>query len=132
MSHKRAVSVFGNPNEPGDSLAVRLVPRLQKRFPEIEFRIEDPTENLEPHGDPWVIVDVAMGVDEVAVIEDLNQLEYVKGQSVHDFDVYMELRLKEKLGELPAVRLVLIPSTWEEKKLTAVAPLLKSLLVDLA
>jgi hypothetical protein len=51
-----------------------------------------------------------MGIEEVVVIEDLAQLDYVRGQSVHDYDVYMELRLKEKLGELPKLRIILLPS----------------------
>ena len=69
----------------------------------------DPTENLEPPGDPWIILDVGMGIDEVVVVEDLKHLDRVKGQSVHDYDVYMELRLKEKLGQLPNVKVIIVP-----------------------
>jgi hypothetical protein len=110
INRKKVVSVFGNEMEEQDNLAVRLVPELEKRFKEIEFRISDPTETLEPPSDPWVILDVGMGIEEVVVIEDLGDLDFVKGQSVHDYDVYMELRLKEKLGKLPKIKILLIPS----------------------
>jgi hypothetical protein len=114
MKHSNIVTVFGNPTEILDNLAVSLVLDLQKRFPEIDFQIMDPTENLEPPSDPWIILDVGMGIEDVVVVEDLAQLELVKGQSVHDFDVYMELRLKEKLGKLPKIKIILVPMGMEK------------------
>jgi hypothetical protein len=113
---KQIITVFGNETEKRDSLAVRLVPDLSQRFKHVEFRIQDPTESIEPPSDPWVILDVAIGIDEVMVIEDLSELEQVRGNSVHDFDVYMELRLKEKLGQLPKVKIVVIPNQWQAKQ----------------
>lgn len=108
-NRKQIVTVFGNPVVAEDSLAVQLVPELEERFPEVAFEITDPTENLEPPSDPWIILDVGIGIDEVVVIESLEDLEQVKGQSVHDYDVYLELRLKEKLGQLPKVKIVIVP-----------------------
>lgn len=122
---RQIISVFGNEMEERDNLAVRLVPELEKRFKEIEFRVSDPTETLEPPSDPWVILDVGMGIEEVVVIEDLGDLDFVKGQSVHDYDVYMELRLKEKLGKLPKIKIILVPADWKEK------PALRALVVVL-
>lgn len=112
----KTVTVFGNEVDERDSLAVRLIPKLKKYLPEIDFVVADPTESLEPPSDPWVILDVGMGINEVVVIEDLNELDYVKGQSVHDFDVYMELRLKEKLGELPKIKVIIVPMGMDEEK----------------
>jgi Ni,Fe-hydrogenase maturation factor len=106
---QKVVTVFGNEVYEPDSLAVRLVPELQKVLPEYEFQVMDPTETMEPPSDPWIILDVGMGIDEVVVIDNLSQLEQVKGQSVHDFDVYMELKLQEKLGKLPRIQLILVP-----------------------
>lgn len=112
---KRVVHVFGNELEEQDNLVVRLVPELRHRFKQVAFRISDPTESLEPSGDPWIILDVGMGIEEVVVVEDLDDLDSVKGQSVHDYDVYMELRLKEKLGKLPKVKIIIVPYRWQEK-----------------
>ena len=113
---QQVITVFGNETEVNDNLAVRLVPELKKKLPNIEFRIEDPTESLEPPSDPWIILDVGVGIDEVVVIEDLKKLDYVKGSSVHDYDVYMDLRLREKLGQLPKIKIILIPNNWAVRR----------------
>jgi hypothetical protein len=110
------ITVFGNETEEKDSLAVRLMPGLRKLFPSITFEVADPTENIEPPSDPWIILDVGMGIENVVVIEDLNQLDQVKGQSVHDYDVYMDLRLREKIGLLPNVKIILVPFEWEKER----------------
>jgi hypothetical protein len=106
---KHTVTVFGNETDPGDQTALLLIPALAKRFPKIEFIISDPTESLEPPKDVWVILDTAIGITQAKMIDSLDDLEYVGGSSVHDFDVYMELRLQAKLGKLPPLRLLLIP-----------------------
>lgn len=103
------ISVFGNEVDSHDNTALLCLPLLREKFPKIDFVIQDPTESLEPLGDPWIILDTAIGIDHVAVIESLDDLEFVKGSSVHDFDVYMELRLKAKLAPLPALRIILVP-----------------------
>lgn len=105
----RTISVFGNEIDNHDNTAIQCLPLLKKKFLDIEFVAQDPTESLEPLGDPWVIIDTAIGIDHLTVVESLDQLEYVKGSSVHDFDVYMELRLKAKLAPLPKLKIILVP-----------------------
>lgn len=105
----QTVTIFGNETDPGDQTALLLIPALQKRFPSIAFIISDPTESLDPPQDVWVILDTAIGIDQVKMIELLDDLEFVGGSSVHDFDVYMELRLQAKLRQLPPLKLILIP-----------------------
>jgi hypothetical protein len=113
-SNKITVTVFGNPIEPRDNLAVLLVPKLKARFPDLDFRIEDPTESIEPTGDPWIMLDVAEGIEKVTVVEDLKQLEPMRGSGAHDYDLYLELRLREKLGRLPKIKLILIPNRMSQ------------------
>jgi hypothetical protein len=103
------VTVFGNETEPNDSIALEIVPKLKMRFPTITFVIQDPTESIEPAGNPWIILDTAIGIDHVELVESLDDLEQVKGSSVHDFDVYMELRLQAKLKPLPKLKIILVP-----------------------
>jgi hypothetical protein len=112
MKRFKTITVFGNETEPEDNLAVRLVPKLINKFPEINFIISDPTESLEPIGNPWVILDVAQGINDLTVITNLKDLDHVPGSSAHDYDVYLDLRLKEKLGELPPIKLILLPNHW--------------------
>jgi Ni,Fe-hydrogenase maturation factor len=48
MSKKTTIYVFGNPLLDFDNLPIKLVPELQKQFPDINFIIQDPNENLKP------------------------------------------------------------------------------------
>jgi hypothetical protein len=112
------ISVFGNEIDAHDNTAIQCLPLLRKRFLNIEFLVQDPTESLKPLGDPWVIIDTAIGIDHVTVIDSLDQLEYVKGSSVHDFDVYMELRLQAKLAPLPKLKIILVPQGDDPKHAT--------------
>lgn len=116
---KNVITVFGNETEAKDNLALRLIPELSRKLPDIDFQVSDPTESIEPPSDPWVILDVGVGINEVMVIEDLKQLDLVKGSSVHDFDVYLDLRLREKLGQLPKIKIILIPNNWSEERASA-------------
>ena len=109
------INVFGNEIDAHDNTAIQCLPLLRKKLPEIDFVVSDPTEGLEPLGDPWIIIDTAIGVDHVAVIDSLDQLEYVKGSSVHDFDVYMELRLMAKISPLPRLKIILVPQGDDPK-----------------
>lgn len=114
---RQIITVFGNETEEADNLAVRLVPELRKRMKRVDFRIMDPTESIEPPSDPWIILDVGVGIEKVTVVEDLTQLDYVKGSSVHDYDVYLDLRIREKLGQLPKLKIILIPFDGNREKM---------------
>ena len=39
------IFVFGNPDLAGDNIALRILPKLQKKFPLIQFIHKDPLEN---------------------------------------------------------------------------------------
>ncbi len=112
MRPSNTITVFGNETELEDNLAVSLVPTLVKQFPKINFIISDPTESLEPIGDPWIILDVAQGINDLTIITQLKDLDQVSGSSAHDYDVYLDLKLKEKLGQLPPIKLILLPNHW--------------------
>jgi len=103
------VSVFGNEIDDHDNTAIQLLPLLRKALPQVDFQVQDPTESIEPAGNPWIIIDTAIGLDHVTMIDSLDELEFVKGSSVHDFDVYMELRLQAKLHPLPTLAIILVP-----------------------
>jgi hypothetical protein len=125
----KTVTVFGNEIDDQDSIALRLIPKLTKIFPTVMFIVSDPTESLEPPSDPWIIIDAAIGLEHVTLVTSLDDLEQVKGSSVHDFDVYMELRLQAKLKPLPQLAIILVPVDDEvEHAVEHVAELLSPLL----
>jgi hypothetical protein len=45
---KKTIHIFGNALLDFDNLPLKLAPKLEKIFPEINFIIADPSENLEP------------------------------------------------------------------------------------
>jgi len=111
------VSVFGNPDLDKDSLVVRMVPKLKKKLPEIEFKVEDPVEGLKPAKKGlWVILDVAEGIEEVRVIEDVERLVDERRVSLHDYDVAMELKLLKKLGKMGEVKIMMVGMEMGEKE----------------
>lgn len=112
------VSVFGNPDLENDNLIVKLIPKLRKRFPEVEFRVEDPVEGLKPPKDDlWVILDMAEGIDRVRVFEKVDKLVEVRGVSLHDYEVGTELKLLKKLGKIKDLKIIAVPMEMEEKEL---------------
>ena len=109
------VFVFGNPLIEKDSLPLRILPRLRKRFPQIEFVTADPTELLHYDQDA-LILDTAEGIEKVVVLNDISKLDLPKRLSVHDYDLNVDLHLLQKLGKLQNVKIIAVPMEMEEKE----------------
>ena len=125
---KRVILVFGNPLMDEDSLALRILPRLKKLLPEIEFIELDGTESEEiaSYGPDVTILDVAKGIDKPVVITDLDQLDLPRVVSMHDFDLAWNLKLLVKIGKIRSVRILAMPSGYgEEKAVKEISELLR-------
>lgn len=109
------VFVFGNPVVEKDSLPLRILPELKKRFPMIEFVNSDPTELLEYDDEAWIL-DAAEGIDDVEILSDISRLDLPKRFSVHDYDLTVDLHLLQKLGKLQQVKIIAVPMGMEEKE----------------
>jgi len=110
------ILVFGNPLVEKDSLALRIAKKLEKEFPQIEFKEFDPIENLEKEGKNLTILDVGEGISKVEVIDDLEKLENKKIFSMHDFDLSYELKLLKELGLIEKVKIIAIPFNLDENE----------------
>jgi Ni,Fe-hydrogenase maturation factor len=110
------VFVFGNPLVEKDSLPLKLLPKLRKQFPEIDFVVADPTESLLVDDDEFWILDVAKNIDEVVIFDDILKLDLPKRMSVHDYDLALDLRLLEKLGKLKKVKIIAVPVGMKYKE----------------
>ena len=110
--------VFGNSLVKKDNLALKLLPKLKKEFPKIEFKELDPTENLEEEieNKKLFILDVAEGIDEVKLIKDIEKLELIKSCSMHDFDLAYNLKLLKKIGKLKEVEIIGVPMEAREEE----------------
>ena len=99
-----------------DNVPVRLKPRLESRFPDIEFIIQDPNENLKPLDRELVIIDTVTGPADVVIIDDVDKVEMSATCSMHDFDLGFNLKLLKKIGMLEKVRIFGVPMGMDEDK----------------
>lgn len=109
------ILVFGNPLVEEDSLAIKLIPKLKKFFPKLEFVKIDPTEGLEKFGKDLIILDVARGIENVMLIDSVEKLKTNKVYSMHDFDLSLNLKILKKLGKINSVKIIGIPQFIDEE-----------------
>ncbi len=97
-----------------DSTPLRLLSALRSRFPELEFKEFDPSENLEKEGRDLTIIDTAEGIEKVTLFTDIDSIKVSKIYSLHDFDLGFSLKLLKKAGYLDSVRVFCVPMDIEE------------------
>lgn len=130
MNKKIAIYIFGNELLDFDNLPTKLAPKLKKKFPLIDFIIQDPTENIKPSAKgELVIIDTVMGIKEVRVFNNIDEIETEKIYSMHDFDLAFNLKLLKKIGKLKKVTIFGVPSKMNEK--IALEQLIKLLPINL-
>ena len=117
----KKVFVFGNPLVEKDSLALEVAKRLG-RMPGIEFVYVESLDDAETTGDLY-IMDVCEGLEKVETIEDIARLDASSPVSAHDFDLAMELKVREKIGEIGKVKIIAIPVGFPIEKAVACARL---------
>jgi len=105
----KTIYIFGNPLLEEDSLPIKLVPELRKKFPEIKFVVQDPNENLKPEDGKLFIIDTVLGINKVEIIDNLDRIQSDKIYSAHDFDLGFNLKLLAKIGELKKVAIFGVP-----------------------
>jgi Ni,Fe-hydrogenase maturation factor len=115
MKRKHTIHIFGNPLLDFDNLPIKLAPKLQKLFPEIDFVITDPSENLEPVDGELIIIDTVEDTEKVTVINDLEKIRIGKIYSLHDFDLAFNLKLLQKIGKLKKVKIFGVPMSGNEE-----------------
>jgi len=114
MANKITIYIFGNPLLAQDNLPIKLLPKLKKQFPKIEFVVMDPNENLKPKNKELIIIDTVAGLKKVIAINDINNIQLDKIYSAHDFDLGYNLKLLQKIGKLKKVIIFGIPAEIEE------------------
>ena len=102
------IYVCGNPLVKEDSLPLRILPVLQKKFPEINFVEFEPTEDL-PKEENLVIIDTVINAKDVMLIDDIDKFVQTKALSLHDFDLGLNLKLAKKLGKIKSVKIIGVP-----------------------
>ena len=123
----KEIWLFGNIDLPQDSLPLRLQERLSSEFPNIKFIVQDPL-------DEWVmpeelfIIDTVQGLDKVTVFNSLDQFQKTSSVTMHDFDLGMQLRMLQKVGQLPPLTIFGLPADIsEDQAMEQLIPLLHQL-----
>lgn len=106
---KKKIYIFGNLLLDFDNTPLLLQPELSKCFPEIEFIIQDPNENLHPENSELVIIDTVEEIEEIKILTDINQIQVEPKYSMHDFDLGFNLKLLHKIGELKKMTIFCVP-----------------------
>ncbi len=107
------IFIFGNPDLEMDSLPIRLLPVLEKRFPDIDFVVLDPNEEWKIP-EEMVMIDTVVGIKELTVFNDLKHFIEAPRVSVHDFDAFFNLIYLQKLGKLKKIKIFGLPSGVDE------------------
>lgn len=112
------ILVFGNSLVEKDSLALKILPRLKKEFPDIDFKELDPCENIEAEieNKKLRILDVVENAESVTLLRDIDKLRTDKVYSMHDFDLAYNLKLLKKIGKLEKVEIIGIPWNLGEEE----------------
>ena len=105
---KNQIFVFGNIDIEMDSLPIRLLPALQKYFPNIDFVVLDPNEEWKIP-EEMVMIDTVVGIRELTVFDDLKFFVEAPRVSVHDFDAFFNLIYLQKLGKLKKIKIFGLP-----------------------
>ncbi len=124
------IYVLGNPLVKEDSLPLKLVPRLQKLFPQISFVIVDPNEDFPPREErDLIILDTVLGIKKPMIL-DLNSFEAKKKTPVspHDYDLLLHLLLLKKTSKINSVKIISVPPS---SKIESVLKVIVSLINQL-
>jgi Ni,Fe-hydrogenase maturation factor len=109
---KKTIFVLGNLLLEEDSLPFKIIKRLEREFPWIEFREFDPSEEF---SEEPIFLDTLIGVTKVSLIEDINKIEAKKSCSVHGFDLSLALKLLKKIGKIKRVKIIGLPPRMKEE-----------------
>ena len=111
----KTIYVFGNPLVKEDSLPLKLIDKLKKEFPSLQFKEFDTVEDLELEKE-LNIIDTIKGIKKVELIEDIDKIITEKVYSMHDFDLGYNLKLLKKMKMIDKVRIFGIPFDMNEKE----------------
>ena len=104
------VLVFGNRLVKKDNLPLKLVPYLEKEFPEIEFKEFDSVEDLQNEGSLIYIIDSVENIENVTIIYNIDQIEISNNfYTIHDMDLGYMLKLMKKVNMIDKVIIFGIP-----------------------
>ncbi len=114
----KKVFVLGNPLVKADRKVFDLLPHLTKEFSDINFEFYDPTEEIELNiNSDLIFLDTGINLKKTALFRDLKYFELSPKNSVHDYDLPLQLGLMKKLGKIKNVYIIAVPATGKTTKI---------------
>lgn len=111
------VFVFGNIDLQNDSLPLRILPELEKKFPEIKFQIRDSNEEWENSElEKIIILDTVINIKDIKIFDNLEKFSKVPRVGMHDFDALTNLKYLQKLGKIKKIKIIGIPPDMNENE----------------
>ena len=108
------VLCFGNPYLEIDNKAVNVVDTLS--IDGVKFiKCKNPDDILNYLNKDFIILDVAKGIKEPVVIEDVSKLNFSNKASLHDFDLNFFLKLFDEFGV--KVKILAVPLDYSEERI---------------
>jgi Ni,Fe-hydrogenase maturation factor len=109
------IYVLGNPLVEEDSLPLRLLPELKKKFSNIHFIELDPTETF-PEEEHFVIIDTILNTEKAVLLNNIDKIQFQTQFSLHDFDLGFNLKLMKKLGKIKDISIIGLPPQIDPKE----------------
>ncbi len=107
------VLCFGNPYLEIDNKVVNVVDSLD--ISGVKFiKCKNPDDILNYLDKDFIILDVAKGIKEPVVIEDVSKLNFSNKASLHDFDLNFFLKLFDEFGV--KVKILAVPFDYSGEK----------------
>ena len=113
------MSLFGNPDLENDSMPFRVEKYLKKKMRKVEFAHEDPNGDCEPPPDgEWIIIDSVQGISTPKIFREVDDIILSKSLTMHDYDLGMHLKLLKKIHPDISVKIIGVPMSGNEKKIS--------------
>ncbi|MBI3955089.1 hypothetical protein HY338_01490 [Candidatus Gottesmanbacteria bacterium] len=114
----KKVFVLGNPLVKSDRRVFYLLRYLKKEFSDINFEFYDPTEEIDIHiNSDLIFLDTGINLKKTTLFRDLKYFELSPNNSVHDYDLPLQLGLMKKLGKMKKVYIVAVPAKGKTTKI---------------
>jgi Ni,Fe-hydrogenase maturation factor len=105
------IFVFGNPDHPQDSLAIKVAEKLSE-YSKITFQFINPNADLPIPKDKHIcLLDTIMGIVKVTLLteSDLDKLVLSPRTTAHDYDLGFQLKYLKKIGRLEKISIIGLP-----------------------
>ena len=115
---KNTVYVLGNPLVKTDRKAFDLLPLLSQKFSAFKFEFYDPTEDIDlKDKSDLIMLDTGINLKKTALFRDLKYFELSPRNSVHDYDLPLQLGLMKKLGKFKKLYIIAVPARGKTSKI---------------